>query len=671
MAIWHLNRECHSLLLLYRFKNKKLEAKYQSDRNHYNVYSTQVNYYFTMLLTMMNCISYMGPPIDEMPGEFWFNFAITLISFLFAMSTAFVKPLQKRALLVHFIYCSLRIGIFASLIPLSANLWYSLSMQAWVPSGSHLLMQDAAGNQSVADASFSTFLKSTYSNVSIVIGYQEVVNIWMFFAMTGLNVYTLLGYSLLLAALIPCITLVPYYTMFGLANCLTILVCTTCTYLTLALIIERIQRTKALVEYRLEREMRASQTADSVLNHSLKNTMADVAGHIETFLGGAADRSALEDALSCLRRGMRICKERQVFLQLAAGEYRPMRNVVPLREFGEQLLAGRNVLAREGDNAISNAFKHGCPGDPQVEFEMAEAAASRGDHHRVEFIVRNAANPAADPLTPAFVDDLLSGRLLPKRDVPVLSNGIGFSHALMAAKLAGVTINLQQEGSVVSFIAWMDLKQATTNPCVLEMPSPVPSSPSSPSLVQDFPRGLRFFVLDDSNVARRYMQFLITSWCDPSVVRCFGAQDGDVGDFLALAPEGADVVIVDQHLEYTNQSYLGTDVIERLQCLGFLGFICIRSADDGTDDRQGYLKHGAHCAFGKNMQGVQFITQLKEAYVEYHQALRPQEDPSEETETALQKALTWVLHPPPEGRSTADLFAFTSLRAISSTVHPT
>lgn len=46
----------------------------------------------------------------------------------------------------------------------------------------------------------------------------------MFFAMTGLNVYTLLGYSLLLAALIPCITLVPYYTMFGLANCLTILV---------------------------------------------------------------------------------------------------------------------------------------------------------------------------------------------------------------------------------------------------------------------------------------------------------------------------------------------------------------------------------------------------------------------------------------------------------------
>eukprot|EP00667_Euglena_gracilis_P018549 EG_transcript_19690 len=135
-----------------------------------------------------------------------------------------------------------------------------------------------------------------------------------------------------------------------------------------------------------------------------------------------------------------------------------------------------------------------------------------------------------------------------------------------------------------------------------------------------FPRGLRFLVLDDSTVARRLLQFLLTSWCDPSVVHCLGEEEADVEAFMGLAMQGADVLVVDQHLVYS-RTYLGTEIVQRLRSLGFRGFICIRSGDDGAEDRNRYLQHGANCSFGKDVPGAQFVTQLKEAYIEARQCL--------------------------------------------------
>eukprot|EP00667_Euglena_gracilis_P008760 EG_transcript_8884 len=546
------------------------------------------------------------------------------------------------------------------MIPLSATLWYSLTAQAWLPSGSHILQQDAAGNAVVADAAFATLLKSVYSNHAIIRAYVEATNIWLFFAITGLNAYTLAGYALLVAVMVPCIIAAPYTTPSGLANTLCILLTRTVTYTVLALIVERMQRLKALAEDRLLQEMRAAQTADA--HRRPQRPRRDVAGHIETFCGGSAPRSSLEDALACLRRGMRICKERQVFLQLAAGEYRPMQNAVPLREFGEQLVAGRNVVCRFLDltvyldsallslildNAISNAFKHGCPGAQQVEFAMAETPASQPDHRRIEFLVQNAVDPSLEPLTTSFVDGLLLGKVLPKREVPVLSNGIGLSHALMAARLAGVTIDLAQHGDAVVFTAWVEVPGPSAVAAPLEVAAPNTGPNTTP---EDFPRGLRFFVLDDSNMARRYLQFLIGSWCDPGVVRCFGAAAADVEAFVAQAAQGADVVIVDQHLEYDGESFLGTEVVERLRWLRFPGFICIRSAEDSSSHQQKYLKHGAHCAFSKDTPGARFITELKEAFVAFRHG--PPDDGQAEEDSALERALARALHPrsaPPSG----------------------
>lgn len=42
-------------------------------------------------------------------------------------------------------------------------------------------------------------------------GYVEATNIWLFFAITGLNAYTLAGYALLVAVMVPCIIAAPLH----------------------------------------------------------------------------------------------------------------------------------------------------------------------------------------------------------------------------------------------------------------------------------------------------------------------------------------------------------------------------------------------------------------------------------------------------------------------------
>ena len=52
-------------------------------------------------------------------------------------------------------------------------------------------------------------------------------------------------------------------------------------------VLERARRSAFLAEELLMLEMEASQMADSVLNQTLKNTLADVAGNIEIFMARA------------------------------------------------------------------------------------------------------------------------------------------------------------------------------------------------------------------------------------------------------------------------------------------------------------------------------------------------------------------------------------------------
>eukprot|EP00668_Euglena_longa_P021883 GGOE01027228.1.p1 GENE.GGOE01027228.1~~GGOE01027228.1.p1 ORF type:complete len:659 (-),score=213.61 GGOE01027228.1:659-2527(-) len=392
---------------------------------------------------------------------------------------------------------------------------------------------------------------------------------------------------------------------------------------------ERTQRQHFEAERRLQWELQASQMADSVLNHSLKNTLADVAGNIEMFLAGALPSQALEDCIGSLRRGVRSCKERRGYLHLVAGQYQPVMNTINLQEFGRQLLAGRGATGRFPDctiyademllnlifdNALSNAAKHGNPQNPEVAFTIEEIPADvcadlEAGKRRFSFQVTNVAHPGSPELTPEYVQQLFAGTVEKSgRPVPTLSDGIGLTHCQMAAKLGGIALSLSQEDDIVTFSGILDAE-------VQVAPHPPPDR-TAPNIVADFPTGLRFTILDDSLPAQRLLKFHIDRLCAPASVVCLGASAADVESFMGSALV-ADIVIVDQHLDWNRASYLGTNLVRELRTMQYSGFICVRSADDGPTDQALYLESGANCSVGKDLLGPVMIHRLQEDYEEF------------------------------------------------------
>ena len=105
------------------------------------------------------------------------------------------------------------------------------------------------------------------------------------------------------------------------------------------------RRRSFLLEYcfqtALETAVAASRQADSILNHTLKNTMGDAAGNIEIFLDevdSSTDIVHLRQSWASLRRGMRACQHRQgakVQGFTTAGCAAGVRNRTHLRSAGE------------------------------------------------------------------------------------------------------------------------------------------------------------------------------------------------------------------------------------------------------------------------------------------------------------------------------------------------
>eukprot|EP00667_Euglena_gracilis_P004969 EG_transcript_4998 len=403
-------------------------------------------------------------------------------------------------------------------------------------------------------------------------------------------------------------------------------------FLAFSILVERLRRTSFLNEALLTREMQAAQLADSMLNHTLKNLLADVVASLEVYLAGEAPSGTLEDSVTCLRRGMMACKERQVYLKLVSGEYVPVSQAVNLKEFGAQLSAGRAIWVEAVDlsvyldsticnlileNALSNAFRHGHPTDPRVKviIEPLHQNSERGtrpEYQRIRFTVENAADPGRPPLTPEDVGRLFRGQahLVSNVRVPTLSDRVGIVHCVMAAQLGGLSLSLTQEGEVVRFCATLDAATVSQPPS-----SRGTLAWSGSSSVEQFPSGLRFCCLDDSKPALRLLDFHIRKWCEPSTVHLFGYTEEEVRGFVAFALEHADVVILDQHMHFSC-TYLGTDLVRQLRTRGFPGLICVRSANDGEADCERYRRAGAHCCFGKDVVGSMMMEQLKSAYVQ-------------------------------------------------------
>ena len=335
-----------------------------------------------------------------------------------------------------------------------------------------------------------------------------------------------LGFSrstLMCAILMPvCFASVAFATPhMSIMGCLlrgTILVLGSVFALQLALTISTGRRSEfVLLEYfetSLKTAIEASRKADSVLNHTLKNTMADAAGQIGMFLeqAGCSDSDAepLQLCVAALHRGMRSCRHRQAYVQMAANAYEVSLQPVRLAEFVGRSVAGRRmrvevprrVLMLDAtlcglvlDHAVSNAFRHGDPADPAVRLTVTtEALAEEG--LRLTFVVANRADAAKPVVTPAFLDRVLngsSGAGLQSRSP--MSDCVGLRHTFLAAGLLGMHVTLTQPGTEVRFTAQVVARVADGD----REGAPEPHPPVNASA---FPPDLHVCIIDDSGCWR-------------------------------------------------------------------------------------------------------------------------------------------------------------------------
>eukprot|EP00668_Euglena_longa_P025129 GGOE01031361.1.p1 GENE.GGOE01031361.1~~GGOE01031361.1.p1 ORF type:complete len:711 (-),score=198.49 GGOE01031361.1:160-2292(-) len=628
--LWRLGPHSHPLARLYRFKDQSLEDQYQHKTNDWCRWPVRMHCCCCLFFALLDAASFTGNAV--MPPAFWVYVGFLSISVVMLVSSYIFNT---SLIMQHGVYCLVTVGLYCLLMHLQSFSWASQNYNIVVPDGMQLL---AVGNITAQDVvvgdRLMTFLLSSCSTRAFHVALINTLLIWVTLGVMGLNVCTLgictaitVGFTITLALAVPMLA-------GDIVQSVLHLFVIDLACLVIAITVERTRRSNFVAEVMLTRELQASQMADSILNHMLKNILADVAGNLELFLAGMVGDSILQDGIACLSRGISACKERHVYLKLVTNEYLPVMNVVNLKQFGQQLIAGRNVVGRfpnvsvymDGtlcnlvmENAISNAIKHSCPEDPDIRFTIEEIPGEECPDlqpglRRFCFRVTNTANLARPPLTPDLVQKLFKGRAeLQRGEVhPKLSDGIGLPHCALAAAAGGMRLSLQQDGQMVAFSATLDTDAMDDNvQCAPQLSRGVWGAPG------DFPSGLVFAILDDSMVAQRLLQFHIQRLCSPKEAFCFGAVLADVDAFMAKALEEANVVIIDQHLVYPEESLLGTDLVRKLLQLRFDGLICIRSADDAPEDRTLYLQSGAHCCVGKDTSGPAIVEELKRAYLRH------------------------------------------------------
>ena len=415
---------------------------------------------------------------------------------------------------------------------------------------------------------------------------------------------------------------------------------------------DRLRRAAA----RSRQELRDGQSADSVLNHGLKNAMADAQGCIDLFRSppeDEADPVFLSKASDILFRGMWWCKLREAILEVVAGRYEGRQEVVDARQFTDDLVRGREVTAECPsralrldpmacsvvlDNALTNGRRHGAPDGPQVHLRVDVVEGARDDPapgaaaHRVVAVA--AAGGDADPscaapdsargpgaATPVEVRFLVRNRAHPNRPLPkpwssrqppealphdpsrpALSDGLGLQHIRLVANACGMRARLWQDDDHVCF----EMCLSTTAAAAAASPAPPPPGPCP------FRDGLHILALDDSGVTRQGLEMKLRKAIPNAEVAVFGKDPADVEAFKEAALAKGDILILDENVDLPGVPLSGSAILRELRALGYDGFACIRSGD--PPDAAKAAGSGAQWHVSKDVWMRDMIAQLRVEY---------------------------------------------------------
>jgi len=612
---------CRPIYGLCRFRDPTVELNYQRKICNWLVFVASIHSLMMMIWNMCTLSSELSQ--NPLSLSVWPDLVQEILSCTLLVTISFIPQARRYVLPLHVLYSVSLNAMLAWKADLVANAEVA-SIQALVQP----LLVGCPANPNIV-------LTKVLDNLATAITQLTFASIGRFqllgLAFMGLSTWTLPAMLSFPVAFLTEMALSSTAPGSNLTVGAADYCCEVAAFLFIAISLEHLRRSAFITELLLAQELHHSRTSDSILNHMLKNTLADASGNIELYLmeNDKGSEVGLHDSLVCLRRGIRYCRDRQAYLKLVAGSYVPTFRPVHLAEFASQLVAGRAVTVKIVDldlmldstlmnlvldNAITNACKHGCPENPDVQLSFLEGPTDNANHDVVplKIVVSNRIHPGRPPITPQFVEKVFAGDPLPcEGDVPWLSDRIGLSHCLMAAEAHDVRITLTQDDTTVYFTATL-LTKAARERTVRHPPT---------ALLSRFPAGLTFFIMDDSPTSLRLLASHLFHSASPGAVRLFGLSAGDIDTFVLAALQEADIVICDQNLDIGGQSFRGTELISSLVAEGFAGLLCMRSADTTPEDVALYRSCGAHCTLGKDLTYAEFLTGIKLAYVDWKDSL--------------------------------------------------
>eukprot|EP00669_Euglena_mutabilis_P002337 TRINITY_DN1295_c0_g1_i1.p1 TRINITY_DN1295_c0_g1~~TRINITY_DN1295_c0_g1_i1.p1 ORF type:complete len:312 (-),score=39.45 TRINITY_DN1295_c0_g1_i1:229-1074(-) len=276
---------------------------------------------------------------------------MTGMSVLFFFNGIFNPIFRQHRIFFHFLFFVVLESILFCQTQIQPEMWTNTALNQLIPTGHHLILL-GPGENIVVDTEFAVFIRAVFAHMEYTTVLTTTKLVLFNICVNGLNIWTLSAFAVTFFGI-----LTPSFFMgqnvmglgFGALKLIGLVIITA----GVAVLMERIQRQKFLAERLLSHQMHVAVTADGILNHMLKNTLADAAGCIELFLAGAASFQALNDSVHCLRRGMKACKQRQVYLKMVSGEYVAVQNTVNLKELGSSLWLG---VGCGGSSSISRSY---------------------------------------------------------------------------------------------------------------------------------------------------------------------------------------------------------------------------------------------------------------------------------------------------------------------------